>query len=129
MIINPEVIVTPDYPVVRFREPVEMLEKIIKDDLPKILKRNGWGIGTYFYVQFVNHEKTVLLLSALFVVTEAKENLHTSDNENQPMTKTVHTYKSQQLLSWWINRDAPVIPAEEQPQTRKQPAPEKRKTA
>jgi len=101
MVIQPEVIVTPDSPTVRFREPREKVD--LDYELPKILHAQGWGCGTYFNVQFISHDKTKLLASARYVVTEEDESLRTNtDNPYQPVTKTAYTRKAEQIGDWWI---------------------------
>lgn len=103
MIIQSEIIITPDRPVVRFRESRDTIN--LDEELPKLLHRQGWGLGTFFNVQFLNREKTELLSSATFVVTHEKEQLHTSEaNPYQPMTRTVFSRKAEQTTEWWISR-------------------------
>lgn len=100
MIIHPEIIVTPDLPTIRFKEPREQVD--LDKELPRILHTQGWGCGTYFHVQFLNHEKTKLLASATFVVSEEVESIHTNlANEYQPVTRTVFTRKAEQIGDWW----------------------------
>src|SRR6266849_4735255 len=103
MIINPEIIVTPDLPTIKFREPRDQINLDV--ELPKILHRQGWGCGTYFNIQFMNHERNELLACALYVVTKETEGLHTSDNPYQPMTKTIYTREAKQVGEWWINSE------------------------
>lgn len=89
MIIHPEVFVTPDCPTIRFRESHENID--LDKELPKILHTQGWGCGTYFHVQFMNHEKTQLLSSCLYVVDSDKEELQINEsNPYSPSTRTVH---------------------------------------
>ena len=100
MVIQPEVFVTPDRPVVRFREPREKVD--LGNELPKVIHAQGWGIGTYFHVQFIDHDRTTLIASAEFLVTEVKEGLHTSEaNPYQPVTKTIFMRKFEQIGQWW----------------------------
>ena len=100
MIIHPEVIVAPDRPIVRFREPREAIK--LDEELPKILHRQGWSLGTFFDIQFLNYEKTKLLSLATFVVTEWHENLLTSEADPyKPMTRTVFSSKAEQIGEWW----------------------------
>ena len=100
MVIHPEVIPTPDTPTVRFREPRELVD--LEKELPRILHTQGWNCGTYFNVQFLNHEKTKLLVCGRFVVTEEVESVQTSDsNPYQPMTKTVFSRRAEQIGEWW----------------------------
>lgn len=103
MVVHPEVIVTPDTPTVRFREPREHID--LDKELPRLLHAQGWSCGTYFNVQFLNHEKTKLLACARFVVTEETESVQTSDaNPYQPMTKTVFSRKAEQIGEWWTTQ-------------------------
>lgn len=102
MIIFPQVIVTPDTPVVKFRMPKEQID--LDMELTKILHGQGWCCGTYFDVQFVNHEETRILSTARFVVSEEDETLHTSDaNPYAPMTKTIYSRKASQISDWWYS--------------------------
>ena len=101
MIIAPEVIVTPDLPTIRFREPMDHVN--LDTELPKILHSQGWGCGTYFHVQFLSHDKSILLASVQFVVSQVSESIHTSEtNPYQPVTKTVFGRKADQVGEWWI---------------------------
>lgn len=104
MVIYPEVIVTPDTPTVRFNQPREKIN--LEVELPRILQAQGWGCGTYFNVQFLNHEKTKVMACARFVVSEELENTTTTDaNPYQPMTKTVFTRRAEQIEAWWPHED------------------------
>ena len=113
MIIHPETTVTPDRPTVKFRKSRELVDLDL--DLRKILHNQGWGLGMYFNVQFVDHDKTVLLSSALFVVTAESEQLITSDANSfdVTMTKTVYDRRAEIVGEWWYSemgreiRDAP----------------------
>jgi len=99
MIIHPEIIVTPDLPTIKFKQPRDQVDLDV--ELPKILHTQGWGCGTYFHIQFVNHEKTKLLASATFVVSEETESIHTSDNQYNPVTKTIFTRSATRIGDWW----------------------------
>jgi hypothetical protein len=117
MVIHPEVIVTPDTPTIKFREPREQVD--LSKELPRILNAQGWGCGTYFNVQFLNHEKTKLLACGRFVVIEETESLHTSDaNPYQPMTKTMIARCAEQIGDWWtaVESMAIVAPEEKAPE-------------
>jgi hypothetical protein len=115
MVIYPEVIVTPDRPTVRFNGPVDKidLDKVI----PAILQSQGWSCGTFFNVQFVNHERTVLIKSGQFVVTESSESLQTNDaNPYQPMTRTAVNRKAEIIGDWWypaVNKAETPVPKTE----------------
>ena len=128
MIIHPNVIATPDCPVVRFHESRELVDLDV--ELPRILSREGWSVGTYFHIQFVNHEKTILLAAAEFIVTQSLEETGVSEaNPYQPMTKTIRLHKAEQIGGWWNAPPSEVMDAEEKmPKDRKE-APRKRKTA
>lgn len=107
MVIQPEVFVTPDRPVVSFREPREKVDLAV--ELPKVLHSQGWGAGTYFHVQFIGHDRSELLASAEFLVTQVTEGLHTSEaNPYQPITKTVFMRKYEQISQWWP-KPAPAV--------------------
>ena len=100
MTIHPEIIVTPDMPTIRFREPRD--EVNLDMELPRILHAQGWGCGTYFHVQFLSHDKTALLASARYVVSEEIESLYTSEADPyQPVTKTVFSRKAERMGEWW----------------------------
>jgi hypothetical protein len=99
MLIHPEIIVAPDRPTVKFREPREQVN--LEAEIPKILHVQGWGVGTYFNVQFISHDRTKLLSAALFVVTQETEGLHTSDHPYQPVTKVIYTRKASLVGGWW----------------------------
>jgi len=96
MIIHPEVIVTPDFPTVQFREDRENVD--LERELPRILNAQGWGIGTYFNVQFISHDRTRLLSAAMFVVIQVTEGLVTNEaNPYQPTTRAVFTRVASQM--------------------------------
>lgn len=108
MIIQPEILVTPDRPIIRFREPKDQVD--ISRELPRILQSQGWGCGTYFHIQFLSHDKTQLLASALYVVSREVESLHTSDaNPYQPMTKTIFGRTADIVGDWWFPADETTI--------------------
>lgn len=99
MIIHPDIFTTPDLPTIRFKEPRDQVDLDI--ELPKILHSQGWGCGTYFHIQFLSHDKTELLASAKYVVTQENENMHTSDeNPYQPVTKMVFNRKAERIGEW-----------------------------
>jgi hypothetical protein len=111
MVIFPEIRVTPDSPTVMFYQPREKVN--LDQELPRILATQGWGCGTYFNVQFLNHEKTKLLACARFVVSEESESVRTSSADPyQPVTKTVFSRKADQIGDWWIPESADEEPAE-----------------
>ena len=111
MVIFPEIIVTPDMPTVKFYQPREMVK--LDQELPRILASQGWGCGTYFNVQFLNHEKTKLLACARFVVSEESESVRTSSADPyQPVTKTVFSRKADQIGDWWTPVSADKTTAE-----------------
>ena len=104
MRIHPEVIVTPDCPTVMFREPREKVD--LKVEIPKILASQGWGLGTYFDIQFINHDRTELLATGKFIVTKDSEALHTANPEGyQPITKTISARKAGQIGDWYYPGD------------------------
>ena len=108
MVIQPEIYTTPDRPIVRFREPREKIDLSL--ELPKVLQSQGWGIGTHFHVQFIDHDRTALLASAEFLVTQVAEGLHTSEaNPYQPITKTIFMRKFEQIGEWWISADSAAV--------------------
>lgn len=100
MLIYPDIQATPDSPTIKFYQPRDQID--LSKELPRILHTQGWGCGTYFNVQFLNHEKTKLLSCGRFVVSEEVETLHTNDaNPYQPMTKTVFSRSAEQIGDWW----------------------------
>jgi hypothetical protein len=107
MIVKPEILVTPDYPIIRIREPREAVD--LAAELPKVLTTQGWGIGTFFHVQFISHDRGTLLASAQFVVTQETEALLKRDIDNyQTMTKSVTTRKCEQIGPWWFSEKPTV---------------------
>ena len=103
MIAYPEIIVSPDFPTIRFKNPRDKINLDV--ELPRIIHAQGWGCGTYFHVQFLNHEKTRLLASAIYVVNQEVEGIQTSDHPYQPMTKTVYSRTAVLIGNWWENPD------------------------
>lgn len=104
MLIHPEVIATPDRPVIKIRQARSLVNLDV--ELPKILHSQGWSCGTYFHVQFISHDRNKLLSSGEFVVVEELETLHTSDaNPYQPMTKTLVSRKAEQIGDWWFPQE------------------------
>lgn len=103
MIVHPEVIVTPDSPTVKFRQPRDQVKLDV--ELPKILQAQGWGCGTYFHVQFISHDKTKLFAAGSFVVTEETESVETTDDPYRPVTKTVFNRKFAQIGVWWVAQE------------------------
>ena len=100
MLIYPDIQATPDCPTIKFYQPREQVD--LNKELPRILHAQGWGCGTYFNVQFLNHEKTKLLACGRFVVSEELESLQTNDaNPYQPMTRTVFSRMAEQIGDWW----------------------------
>jgi len=115
MRIHPEIIVTPDQPTIKFREDHEQVD--LKVELPKILHSQGWSCGTYFNVQFVDHKRTELLRSGLFVVSEETESLHTNEaNPYQPMTRTEFNRKAVQIGDWWTSEPQEFLVAGVRPE-------------
>lgn len=100
MLIYPDIQATPDSPTIKFYQPRDQID--LDKELPRILHTQGWGCGTYFNVQFLNHEKTKLLACGRFVVSEEIETLHTNDaNPYQPMTRTVFSRRAEQIGGWF----------------------------
>lgn len=99
MVIYPEIIVTPDLPTIRFKQPKEQIDLDV--EIPKILHAQGWACGTYFNIQFVSHDKTKLLSTALYVVTEEVESLQTNEsNPYQPVSRTLISRKAEIIGDW-----------------------------
>ncbi len=100
MIIHPEIIVTPDCPTIKFREPMEKIDLDI--EIPKILANQGWGLGTKFNIEFINHDRTKLIAAGNFIVSEDAESLQTANPDGyQPITKTVQARKAAQIGEWF----------------------------
>jgi len=97
-VIHPEVSTTPDQPTIKIRQAWELtdLDKLI----PSILQAQGWPCGTYFNLQFVNHERDLLLADARFVVDSSRESQRTTDNEYSPNTRMVVSYKAKRVTEW-----------------------------
>lgn len=110
MVIHPEVVVTPDCPTVKFRQPREQVKLDV--ELPKILQAQGWGCGTYFHVQFISHDKTELLASGRFVVAGESETVETTDDPYRPVTKTVYNRKFAQIGDWWAAKTMEAKPSD-----------------
>ena len=100
MVIHPEIIVVPDCPTVKFREPREKVD--LDKELPKILHAQGWGSGTYFHIQFFTHDRNKLICEATYVVSEEAEGIHTSDNQYNPNTRTIYSRKAQIIGEWTV---------------------------
>ena len=107
MVIHPEVIVTPDCPTIKFRQPKDQID--LDRELPRILQTQGWGCGTYFHVQLFNHDKTKLLASALYVVTEEVETLSVSEDQYRPVTRTVFNRKASLVGGWWEHLEKEIV--------------------
>jgi hypothetical protein len=100
MIIHPEVITTPDHPTIKFREKPDQVD--LDREIWRVVNSQRWSAGTYFHVQFCNHEKTKVLSSAMFIVSEASEKLITNDdNPYAPMSKTAFHYTAHRVSKWW----------------------------
>lgn len=99
MIIKPEIVTTPDHPIVFVREPAEVVD--LKKLLDETLYRQGWGLGTKFSLHFVDHDRTRVLATADFLVSEEREEHRTMDvSPDQTMSKTVQVRKWLQLGPW-----------------------------
>ncbi len=106
-IIRPEIFITPDCPTVKFREDPQNINLAI--EVPKILTSQGWGIGTIFCIQFVNHDKTKLIKVARFIVTSEDESIQTFNPESErPMTKLVQRREASQMEAWFYPYGEPV---------------------
>lgn len=108
MVIQPEIVVTPDCPTVKFRENHSNVD--LDKEIPRILHAQGWEVGTYFHVHFLNHERNKLLKSGAFIVTEVVSALHVSEtNPYQPITKEIYTRKAEQVGDWWYASDVVAL--------------------
>lgn len=108
MIISPQIIVTPDTPMVLFREAKEAFD--IEAEVMKVVQRQGWGLGTRFNVHFISHDRTTLLATAEYIVTGEVEDYVTNDVDGyQTMSKTVFRRKCARLGDW-TKFDAPKEP-------------------
>lgn len=104
-IIRPEIFTTPDYPIVSFREEQEKIN--LAEELPKILQAQGWGLGTVFTIQYINHERTNLIKLARFVVCAENVFVQTSNPDGpSPMTKTVEARKAVQIEPWFYTNSS-----------------------
>lgn len=100
MAINAKVSGELECPRIRFNVPMEQVN--LDSELLRIMNNNGWRLGTYFDVQFLNHDETKLMACGRFVVSEEIETLQTNDaNPYQPMTKTVFSRVAVQIGEWW----------------------------
>ena len=118
MLVHAEIVVTPDCPTVKFREDKELVKLDV--EIPKILNAQGWGLGTYFNIQFISHDRDNLIAAGKFLVTQEAESLHTANPDGyQPMTKTVSARKAMQVGDWFypggeevkVVEDEIIIPA------------------
>jgi len=108
MIIHPDINNTPDRPVISFRTPKELMDLIL--ELARAMKSQGWALGTRFTVQFVNHERTQLLSTAEFVVSDREESFITNDdNPYAPTSKDIVTYRAMQVGEWWYSETGAEI--------------------
>lgn len=102
MIIHPDINNTPDRPVISFRTPKELMDLTL--ELARAMESQGWALGTRFTVQFVNHERTQLLSTAEFVVSDREESFITNnDNPYAPTSKDIVTYRAMQVSDWWYS--------------------------
>ena len=110
-ITRPQIVITPDCPTVKFREAPETINLAI--ELPKVLTQQGWGLGTIFCIQFINHEETKLIKLARFIVASEEESMQTFNPEsNQPMTKLVQARAACQMEAWFYPYGAPKLTSE-----------------
>jgi hypothetical protein len=101
MIIHPRIDITPNRPIVIFREPREQVD--LDKALPRILRTQGWACGTFFHIQFQSHKQDKLYSFATYVVTQDDEMLVVNeDNPYQTVTKTAFNYKAEIVGDWWF---------------------------
>ena len=106
-IIRPDIFTTPDCPTVKFREDPELINLDI--EIPKLLFTQGWGLGTTFSIQFINHERTKVIKVARFIVSAEDASLHTFNPDSEhPMTKTVETRRAKRIEGWVYPNGKPV---------------------
>ena len=99
MIVHPLIYVTPDRPTIQIREPQGTTD--LDPVLNRVLVAQGWGTGTYFDVQFVDHEAKNVLSHAAFIVKGVAEVLRTNEsNPVQPITGVVAVRKFRQVTRW-----------------------------
>jgi len=99
-IIRPDIFITPDCPTVKFREEPENINLAV--EVPKILTQQGWGLGTIFCIQFINHDRTKLIKFARFIVSTENSSLQTFNPDGpQPMTKLVEAREACQMEAWF----------------------------
>lgn len=100
MIIQPKILsVTPDEPTVQFKQSKDQID--LDKELLRLVNNQGWGCGTYFHVQFTNHEYTELKSAAKYVVTQKIENVYTNEaNPYQPVTRNISNYKIERVEKW-----------------------------
>ena len=105
MLIRPEIFTTPDCPIVKFRESAENINLDI--EIQKVLQSQGWGLGTIFSVQFINHDRTELIKTARYVVISENSDLRTFNPDSQsPMTKQVERRQAKRMESWFYPNPA-----------------------
>lgn len=100
MVVHPQT-GRPDRPTVQFFEPRELVN--LKVELARLLAHGDVvGVGTYFNVQFLSHDRKALLSSALFVVTHEEQRRVTNEaNPYQPISSDPWTRKFAQIGEWW----------------------------
>ena len=100
MNIQPEVFTTPDRPIVRLREFRGNVD--LDTVISRLINAQGWGGGTYFSVQFMNHERTRIFSTAEFIVTQEDEALVTSNPDSMsPNTKMILKVKAERITEWF----------------------------
>ena len=104
MIIHADVSGTPDCPTFSFRQPIS--EVNLDTEIPKILKEWGWSLGTYFNVQFIKDDRTKLIASGRFIVTEEVNAVHTANAESySPNTREITSHKFMQIGDWFYPKE------------------------
>lgn len=105
MRLNPEIIITPDNPIVQLRECRDSIEDEMLE-VAKIANNQGWGIGVKFSVQYISHDRDRLFAEATFIVTRNVENLITTNPESRtPNTKSVNTLGVEIITPWYKTRE------------------------
>lgn len=101
MIVNAEVITTPDSPMILIREAMEKVD--IPRELNRLIRVNGWGLSTVFRVSFISHDRERVLASGTFMVIEDREEYRTNDdNPAAPVSRAVPIRGYAQIGEWMV---------------------------
>jgi hypothetical protein len=76
----------------------------LEKEISKVINYQRWSCGTYFNVQCVNHNRSKLLQTSLWVVCEETEDVRVNeDNPYSPVSHIVSARKAAQIGDWWYS--------------------------